>query len=486
MVDHRPVSHLRPQHGWTNDPVGPVRWRGRWHLFHQANPDGGYWARPHWGHFVSDDLARWEELDLALSPDDTGPDVDGAYSGCIVTDGDLAWLFYTGASGSPGPRQGQVTCVATSTDDDLSRWTKHPTPVTAAPPDLEVIGFRDPFVFRHEGRWLQLVGSGILDLGGAVLLYASDDLVAWRFLGPILVGDETTRDPLWTGSMWECPALLRFDATDVLLISVHDGADMHHPMWFEGRFDGRGYHPNRGHRVDLGPDLYAPCVLARDDGTYLLWGWSWEARDPEVQREQGWAGVLSLPRVVSHHDGRLHVSPEPGLTGLREPERRLTARATDDGWRAIGADGDRLEILARFPARSRRVGLRVRASPDRQEHTTIVVDRARGRLELDRDHASLDPTAAGGCYGGDLTLDDDEPVELRVFVDRSIVEVFANDRATLTARIYPTRTDSTGVEVIDDHPAAGVASTDHAATGVDEVSVWGLGPAIIDVRRSDR
>ena len=36
-------------------------------------------------------------------------------------------------------------------------------------------------------------------------------------------------------------------------------------------------------------------------------------------------------------------------------------------------------------------------------------------------------------------------LELRVLLDRSILEVFANRRVTLTQRIYPTRGDSLGL-----------------------------------------
>ena len=37
-----------------------------------------------------------------------------------------------------------------------------------------------------------------------------------------------------------------------------------------------------------------------------------------------------------------------------------------------------------------------------------------------------------------------EALELRVLIDRSVIEVFANGRQSLTQRVYPTRSDSTG------------------------------------------
>ena len=46
-----------------------------------------------------------------------------------------------------------------------------------------------------------------------------------------------------------------------------------------------------------------------------------------------------------------------------------------------------------------------------------------------------------------LALGEGEPLQLRVFVDRSVVEVFANGRQCLAVRVYPEREDSVGVSL---------------------------------------
>ena len=46
-----------------------------------------------------------------------------------------------------------------------------------------------------------------------------------------------------------------------------------------------------------------------------------------------------------------------------------------------------------------------------------------------------------------MALAQDELLELRVFIDRSVIEVFANDRQCLTVRVYPGREDSRGVSL---------------------------------------
>lgn len=104
-----------------------------------------------------------------------------------------------------------------------------------------------------------------------------------------------------------------------------------------------------------------------------------------------------------------------------------------------------LELAATIAACSATaIRLTVCAAPDGEEQTTIEWDRATSRLSVDRSRSSLDPRARGGSHGGALDLAGDD-LELRVFVDRSIVEVYANGRFALTERIYPTREDSAGV-----------------------------------------
>ncbi len=451
MPEHRPRAHLRPERGWTNDPTGPVRWQGRTHLFHQYNPEGGYWDRPHWGHLVTDGLVRWRRRPIALSPTPDGPDAEGCYSGSTVIDGDEVVIAYTGVVGPNVPGQPQVTCLARASDPLLDDWVKDPeNPVTIGPPDRRLLGFRDPFLWQGEdGRWWQAVGAGSREAGGEVLLYSSRDLHRWEAHGSLLTeADLDALDPtVWTGSMWECPVLLRGRDGDALLLSIHDAVDTHHPLAVIGRLEGERFVPSHLQHLDLGPDLYAPCLLQEEDGTAISWAWTWEARTPEVQRTEGWAGVLSAPRRLEVLDGRLHVAPLAELAQLRGRELEVAPTTGARGWTAAGIDTDVADLELTLGPAVDLVDVDLRRSPDGQEVTTLTLDRSRGEVWLDRGRASLDTSARGGRYGG--PLDPATPIDhVRILLDRSIVEVFIDDRVALTARIYPTREDSTGLEVV--------------------------------------
>ena len=108
------------------------------------------------------------------------------------------------------------------------------------------------------------------------------------------------------------------------------------------------------------------------------------------------------------------------------------------------------------------IGVMVARSPDGAEQTRIAYSRSEGRITLDPAASSARPDVVGrAMQHAPLVLDQDEALQLRIFIDRSIVEVFANGRQCLTQRVYPSRPDSCGVALF----AAGDAV-------VGSVDVW--------------
>ena len=190
---------------------------------------------------------HWKDLPIALAPSKDGPDKDGCWSGCVVDDGGIPTALYTGL-------EPQTVCLATS-DDGLRTWKKHPMPVIdGPPPDLELTGFpsitghqsadfRDPYVWREEGRWFLLIGAGRREKGGTALLYDSEDLRHWRYLGPLSTGVVGT-----DCNMWECPVLLRSGNRCALLISPHPEAK--YVYWISGEWQDGVLREHRRGKLD--------------------------------------------------------------------------------------------------------------------------------------------------------------------------------------------------------------------------------------------
>ena len=126
-----------------------------------------FWGTIHWGHAVSKDLVHWRDLPIALAPTPGWADSDGCWSGCAINNHGVPTLVYTGVQGDF-----QLPCLATSLDN-LRTWEKYDgNPVlTSLPPDLDLVGFRDPMVWRENDIWFMIVGSGIKGAGGAALLF---------------------------------------------------------------------------------------------------------------------------------------------------------------------------------------------------------------------------------------------------------------------------------------------------------------------------
>jgi beta-fructofuranosidase len=439
---HRPQYHFLPPANWMNDPNGLIQWNGRFHLFYQYNPHAPVWGTIHWGHAMSDDLVHWKDLPIALAPTPGSVDEYGVFSGCAVDNGGVPTLIYTGVrKPADGPRI-ELPCLATSSDPDLRSWDKHPAnPVISAPPDnLDVLGFRDHSVWREGDSWFQLIGSGIRDVGGTALLYRSPDLVHWEYLGPLCIGN-----PVETGRMWECPDLFRLGERHVLMVSP---IPLRKTLYFSGHYRQHRFTPEYQGVVDDGGYFYAPQSFTDDQSRRIMFGWLWEGRDEAAQRAGGWAGVMSLPRVLSaRSDGRLGMEPAPEIARLRGRHTGLRDIRLD---RALPLDfgGAALEIVAELSAgTSSQVGINLRRAPEGREETVIVYDSASRFLAIDRARSSLDPATQREPHGTHLALGDDEPLRLRVFVDHSVLEVFANGQACLSSRIYPSRPDSLGVEV---------------------------------------
>jgi len=89
-------------------------------------------------------------------------------------------------------------------------------------------------------------------------------------------------------------------------------------------------------------------------------------------------------------------------------------------------------------------GVKVCCSSDGAEETLIYYDSTDKKLKIDTTKSSL-KEGLGSIEAGPFELKKAEPLKLRVFVDKSVVEVFANGRQAVMRRIYPTRADSVNV-----------------------------------------
>jgi beta-fructofuranosidase len=171
-----------------------------------------------------------------------------------------------------------------------------------------------------------LVGAGLADGTATALAWVSDDLVTWRYTGPIASRHRDDRVPLWTGAMWECPQLLRIGDRHVLVVSVWEADALHYVACGVGRFaDGR-MDVESWHRLSWGESYYAASAFRDRDGRPGLVFWLRGVGDPAA----GWAGAISLPYLLALDGAHPVLVPHDGLEAARA-ERRPAA-AIDVVW----------------------------------------------------------------------------------------------------------------------------------------------------------
>lgn len=429
--DYYPQFHLAAAAGWINDPNGLVYINGVYHAFYQHHPYDQNWGPMHWGHATSRDLAHWQHQPIALAPGESY-DKDGCFSGCAVDDNGVLTLLYTGHVwlGKEGDddQVREVQCLATS--EDGVNFVKH-GPVLLPPEGIQ--HFRDPKVWRAADRWWMVVGAKENGLGQA-RLYRSNDLRDWQF-DRVLAGAQSPHQ----GYMWECPDFFPLGEKQVLLFSPQGltAQGYRNRNRFQSGYLLGHWRPDEDFSVtqsfcelDGGHDFYAPQTFTAADGRRMLFAWMdmWES--PMPSKPHGWAGALTLPRELTLScEGNVLMNPARELTALRGEQQSFDAVSVRNQ-RQVLTDGEQELALTLSVAASdaERYGIVIGTA------ARLYVDNQTHRLVLER--FSEDP---GLCGCRSVPLPEANILSLRVFIDRSSLEVFVNHgEACLTSRIYPT------------------------------------------------
>ena len=474
----RPRYHFMPRQAWMNDINGAIFWKGRYHIFYQHNPEGGYWKWMQWGHASSVDLMHWVHHPIALTPDRDGPDQGGCFSGgAFLNKQGTPTFIYHGVSGG--------TCLATADDDLLIHWTKHPAnPVIRVPQEGEpghgkYIVF-DPTAWLEGDTYFALIGNRIPGTeGDATALFTSKDLEHWEFVGPFYKSHRR-----WTDTREDCavPDFFGLGNKHMLLFCSH----LQGTQYYLGRWNGKDSFEVETHGWMHWPGghLGGPRSLLDDKGRRIFFDWIREIRGDGRERASGWSGVMTLPRILSlAEDGStLLIEPVPELEVLRfNPRTRQNIDvAADADIKLDDINGDNLELAVEMqPNGAKEFGVTVRCSADGAEQTLIICEPSANKLKIDISKSTLDEEIRKryNCYRGrgapvkaqeaPFELRDGESLKLRIFVDRSVLEVFANGRQCITQRIHPTCSDSLGVALFSRGGGAKVIS----------LEAWEMAPA---------
>ncbi len=453
---YRPAYHFVIPEDYAEpfDPNGAIAWRGRYHLFYIYQEN-----RVHcFGHISSVDLVHWRQHPTPLFP--TGESADrGMFSGnCFINKkGEATMLFHGVGAGN---------CIATSTDDNLDRWTRLPSnPIIPNPAGKAPYASWDPCGWLEGDTYYALFGGQPGLSPKPATAFKAKALDDWHYVGPFLHHE---MPGVATNEDISCPDFFTLGNKRVLVCIAHN----HGTRYYVGEWKNEQFHPEVHERMSWADNLYfAPESLLTPDGRRVLWAWIFDQRSGETRLASGWSGELALPRELTlGDDSRLRMRPVEELKRLRYNEQALRdvviPADKDVVLEKVAGNTIELDITIEL-GEAKQAGVKVCRSPDREEETLIVYDAAEQRLKIDTTKSSL-AEGQKTVESAPLALKPGEPLALRVFVDRSVVEVFAQDgRQAVVRRIYPVRGDSVGVSVFANGGAANVR----------EVKVWQMAPS---------
>ncbi|HWW02119.1 MAG TPA: glycoside hydrolase family 32 protein [Candidatus Acidoferrum sp.] len=418
-----PIFHVASPAQWMNDPNGPIFYKGYYHMFYQLHPFSDGSGPKYWGHVRSRDLAKWEHQPIALWPSSELGEAE-IWSGCCTVNGrGQPMAFYTSIAPGKSAMDHAEQWAATS-DDDLVHWRKFPAnPVLseALHGERKIYDWRDPFIFKIGTKAFLVTGGNLNQAKGGqavVNIYEAKnaELTQWTYRGVLF------QHPDAEARTVECPNFFELDGKWVLLVSPYGKV-----QYFIGDFDASTcrFQAHARGLLDCGPNFYAPNTMQVPDGRRLVWGWV-----TGFPGGHGWNGCLSLPRQLRlSGDGHLRQEPAPQLSKLRgEPIRWRNRSLGEQGEVLSLPKTNALEILARIDLQqAKAVALEVRSSDKdtrplklRFDGSELTVMEAKSPLQLAK---------------GKLNL--------RIFIDRSVMEVFANETVCVTKRVTPLANDAT-------------------------------------------
>jgi beta-fructofuranosidase len=436
----RPQYHPMPNTVWTNEPYGLTYWNGQYHLFFQKNPNGPYLHFMHWGHLSSPDLVTWTEEDVMLRPD-PGWDDFGIWSGATTFDQNgNPVIFYTGVDG-----QKAGIGSAHYLDDDLIRWEKTAgNPHIPNPPSgFNHMDFRDPFLFKEGDWWYLIVGSGIAnETGGILFSYKSMDLINWETISPIF----NHTDVIKHGIFWEMPSFFELEEDKYMLniTPVPVPGKKADALYWIGSFVNEDFVPTQENAFNLelfGEHLLAPAFGKDENQQHTYIGIIPEDRSVATQVAAGWRQTFSLPRVIRLLEDEVHVGqvPHPNLCRLRGNETSVNNRTIqpNSNFNLPEYSGNQSELYFKIYAPAdNEFRIQVFKNEAATAFTAIRFDKENNRILLDRTNSSPYDTEEDIRFGN-YTFNSNDSIEVRIFIDHSVLEVFVDELVVFSARVYP-------------------------------------------------
>lgn len=422
----RPAFHLTPPVGCMGDPNGGIFHNGWYHIFYGLQPFASHPGGWYWAHARSKDLLHWEAMPTGITPAfDLGLSAIGSGSTIITEDGQPL-AFYS--QSKDGPMQ---FWRAEFTNEQLSQWKhegKNPI-LTLDHPGLPPFDefWRDPFVFAAEGRTFMIACADLLEedyVPVPIFEAKNEALTEWDYKGNLFTY------PKHKNRNFEVPEIRPIGDQWIFMASTD--APIDRCYYFIGDLDLENltFTPQQEGIVDYSGHYYAQETILDDKGDLYLMAWmpGWDRdwlptymNEPLKNSSPLWNGCFAIPRKLSiGNDGKLRQHPVDQMKTLRKNHVQIAPRSLPVDGPMTGyyvldqVRGDQLEMQLTFKLDAASFcGLNVLS--DAQGEGGLFITWSGNMLNVD---------------GVKVPMEDWQPgneLQMQVFVDKMLVEVFIND-----------------------------------------------------------
>ena len=462
---YRPKYHFTPYSMWMNDPNGMVYYKGEYHLFYQYYPKANVWGPMHWGHAVSKDMITWEHLPIALFPDSHGY----IFSGSAVIDwqntsgfGSIdnppmvaIYTYHNPEKEKAGAIDFQTQGIAYSLDKGRT-WKKYEQNPVISNPGFK--DFRDPKVIWHDAtkRWIM-----VLAVKDKTMFYSSKDLKKWDFESEYGLKDDRR--------LWECPDLfpLKVEGSNeikwVLVVSMQSGAPNGGTgtSYFIGDFDGHRFvnsqPENKQYWLDAGTDNYAMVSwsdIPAQDGRKLMLGWMSNWQYAQQVPTYRWRSAMTLPREVTLvkmavKEWKLKSEIVREFESYKENKTAISKNnIVDDHLLILQKNPIVCELNISFKRKPLQGEFTISISSPEKDTLKIGFDPVSNRYFIDRVKAGIsDFNKAFPAKHFSPCLSQNTTLSMKIILDKSSVELFADDGLTAMTDIFFPIGDMNKIEV---------------------------------------
>ena len=410
------LAHPDPNAGFfPGDPNPAFDYKGRYHLHYLYWETGGLGM----AHVSSTDMVHWKWHVPVLNPTNLGHSVLSG-TGFFTPQGQPAIIY----------SDNENLLLVYALDDMLDSWTKpEKVEVFDAEGKPRKIAVWDPDCWRNGDTYYAVGGSKEKDL------IKSKDLHHWEYVGPLMHPDFPSDLGVTPHDDLSCPNMFEMGGQWMLLCISHALGC----RYFLGGFKDEQFLPEshalmNWQNVNIGSRglgyYFAPESMLTADGRRVMWAWLFPEEEPPVQQ-----GLQSLPRELAlGADGLLRIKPLRELESLRYGEQRAAGLMVENlaPYKLPDMAGDDVEFEVVFGRLDeaykanmagdlhvpRSFGMDVLCDEDGENGVRIAINPSQKTLRI------AEVTAP-------FAFPIDKEVTLRVFIDNTVIEVFAGDRQAI-------------------------------------------------------